>query len=344
MSNRNRALWPYRPLLSIVAMLIILILLLIGLGLSREAFDWPTQRSENITLLAILLISLIPVILVLVDTLVESGARVQYKEWQIDFSQVKESQIDDFRVPTNIGVAGQPVPDSGSAEILETLNQAINSESVIVDLEDGTAWWETRLLVLVVGATRHGSPNIIVFLGTKGEETRRFLGWAYSSKLLPYLLNADRRYRVSYYSALAVAKQWELVEPVNEGTLNPAQPTTIKSGSLADGRLWMAFENGLPNAFLTEQLLASDLSQKIESVESNRSIAISSTRLEDLFGAVLNQETVDETWTPERQFNEFFANSKPYIGITDGGEFQRLVSRTTVLNTAISVLMKNGES
>jgi hypothetical protein len=59
---------------------------------------------------------------------------------------------------------GQLLDDSGTVQILETLRAAVRHQVAVVDLDDGTAWWETRLLVLCAGAARQGRPNAIVFL------------------------------------------------------------------------------------------------------------------------------------------------------------------------------------
>jgi hypothetical protein len=57
-----------------------------------------------------------------------------------------------------------PVTDSATTQILDTLRQATGDYVVVVDLEDGKAWWETRLLVLLAGAVRLGKPDKIVFV------------------------------------------------------------------------------------------------------------------------------------------------------------------------------------
>jgi hypothetical protein len=62
-------------------------------------------------------------------------------------------------VPSNIGVPGQAVQDSLTTNILDALKQATDCEVVIIDLEDGRAWWETRLLVLLAGAVKLEGPN-----------------------------------------------------------------------------------------------------------------------------------------------------------------------------------------
>ena len=86
----------------------------------------------------------------------------------------KEKGAAGLQIASNIGVPGQPVTDSDTQQILDTLKQATASNVVVVDLEGGKAWWETRLLVLLAGAVRLGKPDKIVFLGKHANFDRQF--------------------------------------------------------------------------------------------------------------------------------------------------------------------------
>ncbi|KJS51301.1 hypothetical protein VM98_37925 [Streptomyces rubellomurinus subsp. indigoferus] len=70
--------------------------------------------------------------------------------------------------------------DSGGSHILSTLRRSAGTDVVIVDLEDGHAWWETRLLVLCAGAERLGRPPVIVCTAVQGSQTGRYIGWGRS--------------------------------------------------------------------------------------------------------------------------------------------------------------------
>jgi hypothetical protein len=64
------------------------------------------------------------------------------------------------------------------------------------------------------------APDKIVFLGKHANIDRQFRGWSYARELLPRLLAAHPQYARSLNSALAAARQWQLVEPM--ATANPA--------------------------------------------------------------------------------------------------------------------------
>ena len=104
----------------------------------------------------------------------------------------------------------------------------------------------------------------------------------------------------------------------------------------------MVFDNttGLPNSLFAEQLLASDLGQKVEeNVEGPNKVSL--VRLEELFRPILHKETIDESWPAERQLSEFLNSGSEYLVITNNGKYSTLVSRLTVLNGIVKSLVIN---
>jgi hypothetical protein len=344
MSDPDRALWPFKPKTSIIVAIVILFGLLFTVVILRVTLNWPSPESETAVLLGIFLLSLLPILLLLIDTMIERGGVVEYRGVKIDFSQAQRMEMAGPTVPANIGVPGQAVADSGTNEILDALREATTSESVIIDLQEGHAWWETRLLVLIVGAVRHNQPKLVVFVGTDGGVANCFQGWASAGDLLPYLLKAHPKYTLIYRSVLAAVRQWEMVEPQGPNTQPPQPAWMQQAGGMAGAHSWMVFEyeSGLPNPFFAEQLLASELGTKVEQEEPPKTISI--VRLEDLFRPVLHKEHIDESWSNERQLDVFFDHDTPYIAVTDQGRFKALVSRVSVLNTMVGTLVKNRQN
>ncbi len=335
-SGATTGLWPFLPRTALIASVVLMTLLLILLATARTTLDWPAQESERFALLGIFILGLVPILLVLVDVVVERGAKVEYKGIVFDFSQAKLPATPGITIPANIGVQGLGVWDSGRERILDTLRSAVASDIVTIDLEDGRAWWETRLLVLLAGAVRHGHPKILVFIATEEGIRQCFVGWGVAEELLPLLLPAHSQYPLAYHAASAAARQWAMVEPVGPNI----QPQLLAWGmsGVAGKRPWEAFDlnSGLPNPFLAEHLLASELEQKVEQVETPRSISV--VRLNDLFGAVLRRGMIDKSWSAERQLAEFFRHDSTYIAITQNRQFKSLVSRLSVLNSVVGTL------
>lgn len=338
MNDTDRRFWPFRPRTSIAFTILILVCLLIIFVVLRATIDWPGEKSEPTVLIGILLISLLPVLLALVDAIIERGGVIKAGGVEIAFPQVPQMETSGFTVPVNIGLSSQAVSDSGTTEILDALRRATTSEVVIIDLEEGQAWWETRLLVLLAGAVRHKKPEKIVFVGKDKGIDKYFQGWGYPGELLISLLRAHSQYPMSYHKAMAAALQWQMVEPTGDPA-NPPQLAWMQAG-LAGQHPWMAFDNttGLPNPLLAEQLLASDLGTEVESEEQPKRISL--VRLEELFRPVLHKESIDESWTAERQLSEFLNSDSDYSVITQNGKYLTMVSSMIVLNSIVRTLVE----
>jgi hypothetical protein len=202
MGDGDRRFWPFKPRFSLIGVTIILLAFLSAAAVLRARFNWPSAQSENVLLIGVLVLSLLPIALALMDVIIERGAIVQYGGVKIDFSRSQARAPTGFAVAPNIGVQGQPVTDSSTTQIIDTLRRATASEIAIIDLEDGQAWWETRLLVLLAGAVRLKKPDKIVFLGTDAKVEHRFEGWAYTADLLPCLVSAHPQYRRKFARCL----------------------------------------------------------------------------------------------------------------------------------------------
>jgi hypothetical protein len=342
MNDSDRRFWPFRPRTSIASAIVTLVALLVVLLILRGTIEWPDKESQTTVLIGVLLISLLPILLALVDVVIERGAVIEYFGVKIDLSNVRNIGESGFTVPVNIGVRGQSVTDSSTTEILDALRQSTSSDLVIIDLEAGQAWWETRLLVLLTGAVRLKKPEKVVFVGLDGGLDKSFQGWSHPNELLPHLLKAHPQYVLSYHKAKAAALQWALVEPIGVGPtptpplggLIPAQPPWMQAG-LATRHPWMPFNSadGLPNELLAEQLLQSDLGENLEQKGQTKSISL--VRLKDLFQPVLRTDSIDESWPAERQMSAFFDGDAPYIAVTRNKQYTTLVSRVTVLNAVL---------
>jgi hypothetical protein len=341
MTDLDLKFWPYKPRLILAATVAALVGLLLATAALRALAKWPTERSETIVLIGVLLLSLLPIALALLDVIVDRGGSIKYGGVEIDFARSKEKGTAGITVPSNIGVPGLPVTDSDTIQILDTLRQATGNEVVVLDLEDGKAWWETRLLVLLAGAVRLGKPDKVVFLGKHANVDRQFRGWAYAGALLPRLVAAHPQYARSRESALAAARQWGLVEPLDAAdptvaAVPPPAPPPWLAGRLATAHSWMAFDpaTGLPNKLFAEQILQSDLGQKLEG--QPRSIDL--TRLDDLFLPVLNRDSIDLGWSPARQLEAFLNSQAAFIATTQQGTYSTLVARAALANEVLRSL------
>ncbi len=170
-------LWPLQPRTSLAATLGCLLVLVTLAILLKTQFRWPGNEAESPLLIGVVLISIIPIALAIADIIIERGGIIQYGDMRLDFSTATRVAPVGVKIPANIGARAVALTDSDTAEILDALRQTVESEVAVIDLERGSAWWETRLLVLVAGAARLGTPKAIVFTATDHGRPRQFIGW-----------------------------------------------------------------------------------------------------------------------------------------------------------------------
>jgi hypothetical protein len=341
MTDTKNRLWPFSPRASLITAVVFLAGFLLLVGLLRTLAAWPSAQSESVVLIGILVLSSLPIGLALLDKIIDRGAVIEYAGLKLAFSQSRELGASGFTVAANIGVRGTGISHSGTTEILNALRQATAHDVVIVNLEEGQAWWETRLLVLLSGAERLGKPNKIVFVGTDERKERQFQGWSHPQDLLPFLVKAHPQFERILYAVRAAVRQLAVADSSQAPDYLSWQPLW---GPLAIEYKRMATNQGtlMPNELLAEQVLQSELVKNIEQPEGFRSINL--VRLEELFRPVLHKDKnyIDLSWPVDRQLDAFLGTDASFIAITQDGQYSALVSRLTLLNQLLKPLLKPG--
>jgi hypothetical protein len=333
-STPKDRLWFYGTRTAALTLPLVFVGLVLAVALLRALLGWPGYELDQTLLLGIFALSMLPLLLAVMDALVERRGVVKLPWAEFDFSHVAAVATPTVVLPVNIGVAGEPLNESNVTLILDALRSTEASEVVIVDLEGGNAWWETRLLLLLAGATRTGRPSKVVFLAMEGAVAGRFQGWAPPGSLLPILLRADPLYALCYHRAAAAARAWAAVEPVPPAI--PPPPPWVSG--LVGGLGGYAFDpaTGLPNELAPEQMLAAELGREVEQKGPPREITLA--RLEELFRPVLLRNAVDETWPADRQLAAFFEDTAPQVAVTSGGRYLRLLPRDVALSAIVRSL------
>ncbi len=311
----------------------ILIVVLAIVAILQLSMRWPGSQSESFILGGALLLSLLPVGLRVIDMTVMRGGSIAYGSLKLDFASTVR-QMPSVTIPTNIGVPGIPIPDSGSSQILDTFRFAMASDIVVIDLESGQAWWETRLLVLCAGATRLGRPAAIVFVAIDKGAPGHFEGWGIPGELLNVLLQSNPEYRKSYLSARSAASQWQMVTPPF-GLEPPAPPTWLDG--LARAHPWIGYPTGEPNELAAEQYLAADLARF-----EPPATGMTAVRVRALFAGVLRMEAVDKGWAAERRVEAVLESDGDYLALTDHGRYLGMMSRASAQNAILSALVSGG--
>jgi hypothetical protein len=337
MIDAERKLWPFDSRTSLIATAAIFVAVFLLVGVLRIVAGWPSAQSEGTVLVGILVLALLPIALRLLDVVIDRGAVIEYGGLKLAFAQSRDMGTSGLTIAANIGVREKAITHSGTKEILDSLKQSSAHEVVVIDLEEGQAWWETRLLVLLAGAKRRGRPERIVFVGTDANTAQQFQGWACPSDLFPRLIKALPQFEEALLASQAVVQVLALADLKSAGVTDWQPPL----GPLAKDYEWMVRRDGLPNELIAEQVLQSELGARVEEQGGSRSITL--VRLAELFGPVLNKGCIDLKWSAERQLDTFLDNQAPFLAITQDGRYLTLVPRLTLLNQLLKPVLKGSQ-
>ena len=328
----------------------------------RRHTAWPTAKTDNLLLIGILILGLIPIALVLIYALLQRGGSLSFQGVKIDLAATTSPAVA-FRIDTNIGVQWEAVSDSSSREILDALRKAVMTEVVLVDLEDGTAWWETRLFVLAAGAARKGAPRALVFVATSPDRPKRFVGWASPRALVEACLDERNPRHVTYTKVYGLAQDAGEKWQREVDKLGPSPPPGAAVATPTDlppvppnwsWASWVAWDDqNRPNQFITEQLIALALGNEIEEQwkaspydpaappekRFPNAVTITEHALATQFADKLHRTAIEETGTGDEQVDAFLRDTGEFAAITYDGAYVRLAVRSTVMEGLVQQLL-----
>ncbi len=310
--------WPYEPRAAVLLVPLVLAVLLATWSLIREPLHFDAARVGWV-LLGIVLLSLLPVILLLLEGLAVSGGSLEVGKVKVALTAAANAQPLVI-APPNVA-PGTNIADSGSHEIIDGLRRAQSAKIVVVRLEDGHAWWESRLLILCEGAVRLGRPEVVVFTAVRGGRPEQFVGWGHPREVRNRLLQANPDFRVVHNKTAglaAIARQQHALGRAPAPALRYKQHITHPDGPSE------------LNPFLDEQLLADSLSS-LE--EPPREIGVG--RLEDLLDPVLHNGAVDRVDLDAEWFKKALQSDEEYVAVTDAGTYVALMTRANVVTEVL---------
>lgn len=353
--------WPFSRQAALLATLVLLpTSIAVAIWLHRSGYLAGTRLS-GWTLLGAILIGLSPLLLLVlsgVGSVEAAGVKVAFAAVQ-EVVLTTEAADSRTRLAQNLGQpAGVPVQDTAGDTIIQSLRDAVVDDVVVVDLKEGHAWWETRLLLLAAGAVRLGYPKAVAFTAAVPGKPRKFLGWASPGELLRRHLAMSKPLRDAYEKAQRDVLLWQLSTSEVEGSSGqrrlPWAPAGNARSYLAGGADLPPMGEAAPNnqvvfpwpsadppyppavhtddSFLPERLLLNWLAT-VENPDERQ--VVTQTRLEELFSPVLHIESVDRDETEERWLTTIFGTTGDYFAVTADGQFNNLVPRWRAVNAAL---------
>ena len=323
-------LWPWSPQAALAAVPIVFLALLGALVLARRLAGWPGNAYQGWTLLAVVLLSLLPVILLVVEAAARNRGQVSAFGVSLSFAGASREAAVGLRTATleeNLNASSEPtVQQTELPSLIAALRRAHDSDVTVVDLRAGRTWWETRLFILVAGAARRGRPRALAFVGDLNGQRDIFIGWASPSRLLDLHLAADDSLRLGYASASSLTAQFELSTPIaGSQTCRPSFGTRPRRSAC---RRWHV---GRP----TPTSRSSFLQQQLETGPNQQRRYVTVTRLRELYEPALVTDHIETGSSDDDWVNLLRKQPRPFFAVTDEGSLRSLVPPDALLTALV---------
>ncbi|MEU9144139.1 hypothetical protein [Streptomyces sp. NPDC048349] len=327
--------WPFGSRTAVLLAPLLLVVLAVAWGTARTALGLEAV-SPGWVLAAIVGLSLLPLLLLVLSDVASSGGSVEIGSVKIALTAAARSHPG-LTVPRNVTQqTGASAADSGAVEIMVSLRSLRNSEVVVVNLEDGHAWWETRLLILCAGAARLGNPAVVVFTAQQQGRAGQFIGWARAAHLRDRLLEAEPSLRKVYLQASGLATAARLAETAAPGQPQPPSVSTLVNELGLNNLRYLT--HPMPreelNLLLEEQLLTNLLAPY-----ENLPAEIDVPRLEQLFLPVLHTHALERTENDAEWLRAALSDEGDYVAFTDSGRYAGIMSGPAVARAALLALL-----
>lgn len=156
------------------AIIFVVIVALFG-GLSTQA-GWPSATQGWSLVVAIAAaVAFAPVVARALNFLQQSRASIEGPfGLKLNFaSAVERSETKVGWLSVGTVQQGTLLPESGRGELEQAAIDAKKHPELVIDLEDGSAWYLTRLFAVAATAVLLGSPKLLVLVGQKGGQAKQ---------------------------------------------------------------------------------------------------------------------------------------------------------------------------
>jgi hypothetical protein len=302
----NAFFWPWSPRSAVVVVPLALISLLIALGVARSVMSWPDPGAMPWVVLALVVLSLVPLFLLVLDGMARQGGALEWRGFRLSFDGTAAPF--GYSVPANAAVPGMPIADSGMESVLRTSEAAARNRILVVDLANGYAWWESRLLMLCAVASRRPEPSAVVFTADLAGKDYQFVGWSSPGALLERLLAVRPELLTAYESAVSDSVRYVAGQ-------GPKPP--LKSS-----------DEFMPDVPPSERYLG----MHVQRIESEKSSPMTASAVRELFEPVLNIASVDQSLSGPDWLRAALSSETDYLAITGEGRYIGLISRWSIVN------------
>jgi len=177
------------------AIIFVVIVALFG-GLSTQA-GWPSATEGWSLVVAIAAaVAFAPVVARALNFLQQSRASIEGPfGLKLNFaSAVERSETKVGWLSVGTVQQGTLLPESGRGQLEQAAIDAKKHRELVIDLEDGSAWYLTRLFAVAATAVQLGSPTLLVLVGQKGTRAKQAGGSIAPGDLVRAISQRDSRY------------------------------------------------------------------------------------------------------------------------------------------------------
>jgi hypothetical protein len=195
----------------VIVAVAIFVAAMLGFAFLSSASGWPNAiNGWPIAVGVALVLALLRVIGPALDYLRQAGAKLETPFLKLDLAGAARATV----------IAQQPwvlfddlvrrtstVPESGIGELERSAQNFAGQPEIVLDLEDGGAWYTTRVFAVAATAAVVGSPQAIVLVGQKNAVPRQFGGWISPHDVVTAFLRRDHRFAATHTHALEYLSQ-----------------------------------------------------------------------------------------------------------------------------------------
>src|SRR5260370_18353033 len=175
----------------------VFILVMIGFGVLASVVHWPSDHDGWPLAVAVAaIIAFLPLIGWTFSFLQQSRASFEGPFGvKINFSAATAvPTIGTPKLTENLVQSGVQINESSFREMNKAARQVTEQSVVVINLEDGRAWYRTRLFALAATADVLHAPKSMVLVGTRGGQPRQVAGWIKPRDFVKAMIRANARY------------------------------------------------------------------------------------------------------------------------------------------------------
>jgi hypothetical protein len=311
----------WRDLLLAAAIFVAIILVFAFLS---SAAGWPNATSGwPIAIGIALVLALLRVIGPVLDYLRQTGAKLETPFLKLDWAGAARATVitqQPWVLSDDLIRRSSSVPDSAIGELERSAQSFSGQPEIVLDLEDGGAWYTTRVFAVAATAAVVGSPQAIVLIGQRNAVPRQFGGWISPHDVVTAFLRRDHKFAQVYSHAIEYLSQLRM----HAGDTSFAAPVSLPKFTQYKYP-FQTYGDTAVIRILVDQMQYPDPAPPAPSAEAlelpQQPPWINLEELERLLQPWLVRDHVEVDQAPKEQVIKILASPHQFIASTRGGQF-----------------------